>query len=208
MHGSDLSPGPLHHRHSMPSPRSFTTIGSVFATPPKVFKIQRRKDVRFVIPQGYEFTVEFESLEQARTRVKKRLIDISESGLSFFVLSPREAAIFRMGLISRMRHPNAESNDSGHDARLQPCALRPRLTRRGQQDRRRVRADFARRQKLPRAVRLLARAASFLLSFGNRGLEPLQEAPRRRSAWRTPQSFPSPRACRIRRCSSLHEDPA
>ena len=70
-----------------------------FATPQKVFKIQRRKDVRFLIPQGYEFTVEFESLEQARTRVKKRLIDISESGLSFFVLSPREAAIFRVGLL-------------------------------------------------------------------------------------------------------------
>jgi hypothetical protein len=71
----------------------------VFAPPVKVFKIQRRKDVRFVIPSAYEFTVEIESLEQARTRVHKRLIDISESGLSFFVLSPREAALFRPGLV-------------------------------------------------------------------------------------------------------------
>lgn len=33
----------------------------IFSFPPKAFKIQRRKDVRFVIPQGYEYTVEFES---------------------------------------------------------------------------------------------------------------------------------------------------
>ena len=71
----------------------------VFAVPPKIFKIQRRKDVRFTIPQAYEFTVEFESLEQPRTRVRKRLIDLSEGGLSFFILSPREAGFFKTGLI-------------------------------------------------------------------------------------------------------------
>lgn len=70
-----------------------------FSAGTKVFKIQRRKDVRYAIPAGYEFTVEIESLERTRARVKKRLVDLSESGLSFFVLSPREAALYRKGMI-------------------------------------------------------------------------------------------------------------
>jgi hypothetical protein len=80
-------------------PSEFQEDRLVFSLPTKLFKIQRRKDVRFLIPQAYEFTVEFDSLEQAGTRIKKKLIDISESGLSFFILSPREVGFFKKGLI-------------------------------------------------------------------------------------------------------------
>jgi len=73
-----------------------------FPTPARLFKIQRRKDVRFQIPAAYEFTVELDSpdgtVRKRSSRVRKRIVDLSESGLSFFILSPREAALFRRGM--------------------------------------------------------------------------------------------------------------
>jgi hypothetical protein len=71
----------------------------VFSPPEKLVKIQRRKNVRYEIPLAYEYTIELDSIEQRGTRVRKRLIDISEDGVSFFVLSPREAGLFREGLV-------------------------------------------------------------------------------------------------------------
>jgi hypothetical protein len=84
----------------------------VFNYPSKVFKIQRRRSVRYKIPEAYEFTLEFQSPESG-VRVKKRIIDISEHGVSFFILSPREAGFFRSGMIIKhctihVQHQNIE----------------------------------------------------------------------------------------------------
>lgn len=80
-------------------PSKITQTHIVFEPPKKLFKVQRRKHVRYIIPSGYEFTIEFESLETRGKKVKKKLVDMSESGLSFSALSPREALYYKKGLI-------------------------------------------------------------------------------------------------------------
>lgn len=69
--------------------------------PSKVVEIHRRQAVRFHIPRGYEVKVELDGIEGERNRVVRRLVDISETGLAFLVLSPREANLWRPGLMCK-----------------------------------------------------------------------------------------------------------
>ena len=74
--------------------------------PFRFFKIQRRKESRLEIPSGYDFFLTIDAIEGARRKVQKRLLDISSSGLGFQVVSPREAALFRVG--SKIRAASLE----------------------------------------------------------------------------------------------------
>jgi len=65
------------------------------------FKIQRRKEARLEIPTGYDFFITIDAIEGPDRRVQKRLLDLSASGLAFQIISPREAALYRTGLMMK-----------------------------------------------------------------------------------------------------------
>jgi c-di-GMP-binding flagellar brake protein YcgR len=90
----------------------------IFKAPERLFKIQRRKDVRFQIPTGYEYTIEMESVEQKGVRISKRLLEISESGLSH-----REAGLFRVGL--HIQRCVIQMNNQKIDVSLSICNQAP-----------------------------------------------------------------------------------
>lgn len=58
--------------------------GLIFEIPGKVFKVQRRKDVRLPIPDGYTVRVEFQRPGSKRLDSPK-LIDVSAGGLAFAI---------------------------------------------------------------------------------------------------------------------------
>lgn len=72
-----------------------------FEVPPQILRIQRRKDARYTIARGYDIKVTLPALEGERRRVQKQLLDVSAGGISFYVLSPREANLYQEGLILR-----------------------------------------------------------------------------------------------------------
>jgi len=67
-----------------------------FEFPDKVFKMQRRNKARYVIPRGLEILVELPNPEKGEP-LKRRLVDISTEGISFRVVSRREASYFLKG---------------------------------------------------------------------------------------------------------------
>lgn len=71
----------------------------LFTYPKKLMKIQRRKSVRLPILGGYDIQVQLDSLEIRGKRIRRKLLDVSASGLGFHVLSSREAGLWRKGLI-------------------------------------------------------------------------------------------------------------
>jgi c-di-GMP-binding flagellar brake protein YcgR len=70
-----------------------------FKLPEKVFRLQRRKAVRYIIPAGYDMLVEMPSLEHQGLRIQRKLLDLSEYGLAFLVVSRDEGAMFRKSSI-------------------------------------------------------------------------------------------------------------
>jgi c-di-GMP-binding flagellar brake protein YcgR len=77
------------------SPRAIS-----FTFPKKIFKIQRRKNVRYAIPAGYDVTVDCESLE-THLRVKRKVLDISEGGLAFFLEPGENLELYKVGAVLR-----------------------------------------------------------------------------------------------------------
>ena len=65
----------------------------LFALPRKAFRVQRRKDERFVIPGGYTVEVHVPNPINRSSTLTYKVFDISSSGLSFIV-SPSEARGF------------------------------------------------------------------------------------------------------------------
>ncbi len=59
------------------------STGLKFAVPDKVYKVQRRKNVRYMIPAGYVLKVEFSDPLYPDMLVQKKLTDISAGGLAF-----------------------------------------------------------------------------------------------------------------------------
>jgi c-di-GMP-binding flagellar brake protein YcgR len=70
-----------------------------FNVPEKVYRLQRRKAVRYIVPAGYDMLVEMPSLEHQGLRIKRKLLDLSEYGLAFLVVSRDEGAMFRKNSI-------------------------------------------------------------------------------------------------------------
>jgi c-di-GMP-binding flagellar brake protein YcgR len=71
-----------------------------FLAPEKVFKVQRRANVRFQIPDGHVLRVEFPDILLPEVLQRKKVVDISAGGLSFLT-SPEEAPIYQKGVIVR-----------------------------------------------------------------------------------------------------------
>ena len=72
--------------------------GLRFRAPEQIFKVQRRKDMRFTIPEGYTLRVEIPNPINPAERVTKAIVDISSSGLAF-VITPEEESVYRAGMI-------------------------------------------------------------------------------------------------------------
>jgi hypothetical protein len=71
--------------------------GLQFKLPSKVFKVQRRKDLRFPIPDGLALKVDFADPLSPTVRSQRKVIDISASGLAF-VIGEDEMPLFPAGL--------------------------------------------------------------------------------------------------------------
>lgn len=76
--------------------KGFDTGGIYFEWPEKVFKVQRRKDMRFTIPDGYVLFVEFEDPKKPGQILSRKLIDISASGLAFLG-EPKDSTFWDSG---------------------------------------------------------------------------------------------------------------
>lgn len=70
----------------------------LFRFPEKVFKVQRRREIRFVIPDGYVLKVEFQDPLFAENRHVQRIFDISAGGCSFLT-DPGDKAFYTPGLV-------------------------------------------------------------------------------------------------------------
>jgi len=75
-------------------------IGLKFRFPLKIFKVQRRKDMRFTIPDGYVLKTEFQDPLNHLNNIVKKIVDVSAGGVSFMI-SDLEEPIFKPGLILR-----------------------------------------------------------------------------------------------------------
>lgn len=76
----------------------FDDGGLRFALPEKLFKVQRRKDLRYSIPDGYVMKVQFEDPLFPGQVVTHKVIDLSAGGLAFLV-TDNEAPVFTQGLL-------------------------------------------------------------------------------------------------------------
>ncbi|HTL11629.1 MAG TPA: PilZ domain-containing protein [Bdellovibrionota bacterium] len=74
------------------------SAGMRFVTPEKIFKVQRRKDFRFTIPDGYVLKIDFVDPLLTDKRMTQKVLDISAGGLSF-VVRPDEAPLFPPGAV-------------------------------------------------------------------------------------------------------------
>lgn len=71
--------------------------GLQFKLPSKVYKVQRRKDLRFPIPDGHAMKVEYNDPLTPDTRVTKKVVDLSASGMAFLI-DEEEAPMYPSGL--------------------------------------------------------------------------------------------------------------
>jgi hypothetical protein len=75
----------------------FDSAGLQFKLPSKVYKVQRRKDLRFPVPDGIAIKVEYKDPLAPDTRISKKVLDISASGLAFLI-PEAEAPLYPSGL--------------------------------------------------------------------------------------------------------------
>jgi len=73
--------------------------GIKFSIPAKIYKVQRRKDMRFTIPDGHVIRVDFNDPMLPDRMVSHKILDLSASGLAFLVEDAAEAAQYQTGLI-------------------------------------------------------------------------------------------------------------
>lgn len=67
--------------------QKFSAKGIVFAWPERVLKIQRRREPRFSIPVGYDYSIETDPTSGKEAREKCKILDLSAGGVGFFVSS-------------------------------------------------------------------------------------------------------------------------
>ena len=73
-------------------------LGLKFLIPNQIFKLQRRRNFRLPIPDGYVMKVEFSHPFFPENRLIKKIHDISASGLSFLI-EDHEEVLFQAGLL-------------------------------------------------------------------------------------------------------------
>lgn len=76
----------------------YDNAGFKFKIPEIIYKVQRRKNLRFPIPDGHILWVEFQDPLFPEKRMKKKVLDISAGGLSFLILED-EIEVFGVDLI-------------------------------------------------------------------------------------------------------------
>jgi hypothetical protein len=72
--------------------------GMKFKIPGKIYKVQRRKNLRFQIPKDYTLSIEFADPLFEGQSLKKKVIDLSAGGLSFQT-DTHDSALFQEGLV-------------------------------------------------------------------------------------------------------------
>ncbi len=72
--------------------------GFRFEMPVAIFKVQRRKDMRLLIPFGRTIRVELQDPTFPEQKLSKKIFDISSGGLSF-IASDSEAPLFPSGAL-------------------------------------------------------------------------------------------------------------
>ena len=72
--------------------------GLRFRIPEQVFKVQRRKDMRFRVPEGHVLKVEFDDPLNPGQVIQKKVFDISASGLAF-VTEIEDESVYVSGLL-------------------------------------------------------------------------------------------------------------
>jgi c-di-GMP-binding flagellar brake protein YcgR len=88
------------------------------SSPWTLFKLQRRKEPRYQIPAAYDLFVTMHALDGASRRIKRRVLDISETGMGFQVASTREAAPYKKGLFLKSMEVIIENRQIFFDARI------------------------------------------------------------------------------------------
>lgn len=91
--------------------------------PLRLFGIQRRKEGRFDIPSGYDLSARMDAIDRRGVRVDKRILDLSASGIGFQVVSPREAGLFKPGVLLKNIQFQIQNRMIGVD--LEVCNLVP-----------------------------------------------------------------------------------
>lgn len=103
--------------------------GFRFEAPAALFKVQRRKDMRLLIPFGRTIRVEMADPTFPEQKLSKKIFDISSGGLSF-IASDSESPLFPSGALLKnmffsigsrkitvdgeVRHLRAQASDSAH----------------------------------------------------------------------------------------------
>ena len=77
--------------------KGYNETSLIFSLPEKVFKVQRRQNMRFPIPDGYLIKVEFVDPLYSSEKQTRKIYDISATGMSF-VVDSMEDVIYQVGL--------------------------------------------------------------------------------------------------------------
>ncbi|CAK9253094.1 unnamed protein product [Sphagnum jensenii] len=85
------------------------------------FKLQRRKEPRYEIPGAYEFYIALRSLEDPKVSIRRRVMDLSMSGMGFYVESPTESELYKKGLFLRRVNLMLENRHIFLDLRVASC---------------------------------------------------------------------------------------
>jgi len=78
--------------------KTFDEVGLRFALPKAVYKVQRRKDLRFMIPDGHVMKLEFQDPLFPENKLVKKVLDVSASGIAVIV-DDHELPLFPIGMV-------------------------------------------------------------------------------------------------------------
>lgn len=93
-----------------------------FNIPEKIFKVQRRKEIRFTIRQDYVLKFDFEDPLFPETRIGKKVLDVSAGGLSFLIPKD-EKVVFQSGLVLRNLTFQINRRTITVDAEIRHCSV-------------------------------------------------------------------------------------
>ena len=108
----------------------YDSQGYKFRIPDKIFKVQRRAYLRFLIPLGHVIKVEFQDPYLDENTISRKVYDVSGGGLSI-LLEPADLGLFEAGTVLKnvrltvngrkltcnalIRHINPKASGRGHD---------------------------------------------------------------------------------------------
>jgi hypothetical protein len=94
--------------------------GDTFRVVPqwRAFTLQRRRQVRLVIPAGYEILVDLDAKDGRKRRVQRRVLDMSAGGMAFEAANREEAERYKKGQTVRHAALRVENRLVFVDARI------------------------------------------------------------------------------------------